>query len=380
MKAGRAGSKRWIFSSVLALAMGAAPWARAERTPVRSVPSPAILPDGTRVAHIALSDVTAVAGKKGWLQEEFAKVGAKADLILVSAFGGSGVETSLLDRGELHITQRMAYPALQHRANGLDAVVVWQGVDPPPRRAVTLVLQDSEIQNLSELKGRTLGSSLVGCPYYASRETLLARGLDVDTELGAGDVRYLNITGAAAVSAFLAGRFEAYATHPAIQTSAPLILRGQVRELSAALPGGAYTTGGGRGMYFAMRSWAKENPDLVKAFLIAWDRTVRWLKSDGGAHFPEAAAIAARELRLPKAVALYGLKDESTLSFSWGQTDYRDAVDSIRKFQAWAIKNKDPFYTKHHLTDAEIEAFVDKRFFAGGDYFVDTAEYPARGK
>jgi hypothetical protein len=32
------------------------------------------------------------------------------------------------------------------------------------------------------------------------------------------------------------------------------------------------------------------------------------------------------------------------------------------------------------LTDAEIEAFVDKRFFAGGDYFVDTAEYPARGK
>ena len=53
---------------------------------------------------------------------------------------------------------------------------------------------------------------------------------------------------------------------------------------------------------------------------------------------------------------------------------------SIRKFQAWAIKNKDPFYTKHHLTDAEIEAFVDKRFFAGGDYFVDTAAYPARGK
>ena len=55
MKAGRAGSKRWIFSSVLALAMGAAPWARAERTPVRSVPSPAILPDGTRVAYAKFS-------------------------------------------------------------------------------------------------------------------------------------------------------------------------------------------------------------------------------------------------------------------------------------------------------------------------------------
>ena len=35
---------------------------------------------------------------------------------------------------------------------------------------------------------------------------------------------------------------------------------------------------------------------------------------------------------------------------------------------------KDPFYTKHRLTDKEIEKFVDKRFFAGGAYFVDTAQ------
>jgi hypothetical protein len=132
MKVNGPGSNLWILLSGLVLSLWAVPWARAEKAPVRSVPGPAVLPDGKRVAHIALSDVTAVAGKKGWLQEEFAKIGAKAALILVSARGGSGVETSLLDRGELHITQRMAYPALQHRANGLDAVVVWQGVDPAP--------------------------------------------------------------------------------------------------------------------------------------------------------------------------------------------------------------------------------------------------------
>jgi sulfonate transport system substrate-binding protein len=118
--------------------------------------------DNARVAHIALSDVTAVAGRKGWLKEEFDKINAKADLVLVSARGGSGVETSLLDRGELHITQRMAYPALQHRANGLDAVVIWQGVDPPPRRAVTLVPVDSGVQRLEELKNRTLEIPIVG--------------------------------------------------------------------------------------------------------------------------------------------------------------------------------------------------------------------------
>jgi hypothetical protein len=52
MKASRPGSKRWISSSLLALTLGAAPWVRAERTPVRSVPSPAILPDGLTDADI----------------------------------------------------------------------------------------------------------------------------------------------------------------------------------------------------------------------------------------------------------------------------------------------------------------------------------------
>jgi hypothetical protein len=55
-------------------------------------------------------------------------------------------------------------------------------------------------------------------------------------------------------------------------------------------------------------------------------------------------------------------------------TNYREAVDSIKKFQDYQISVKDPFYTKHHLTDKEIEAFVDRRFFAGGEYFVDSGK------
>jgi sulfonate transport system substrate-binding protein len=125
-----------------------------------------------------------------------------------------------------------------------------------------------------------------------------------------------------------------------------------------------------------MHKWADENPDLVKAFLVAWDRTVRWLNSDNGAHWDEAAQIASREVREPKSVALYDLKDESRIVWSWGVTDYQDAVDSVKKFQSWNIANKDPFYTKHHLSDKEIEAFVDRRFFRGGEYFVDTSEHP----
>ena len=362
-----------IGSVLVASLLSQVPMAMADE-PVKSAALPTKVPSKERIVHIALTDVTAVAARKGWLQEELAKVNAKPNLVLVSGFGGSGIEASLLDRGDLHITQRMAYPALQHRANGLDAVVIWQGVDPPPRRAVTIVQAESEIKTVADLKGKTFGSSLIGCPYYASRESFLANGVDVDTEFAKGDIRFVNITGVGATSAFLAGRFDAYGTHPATATTAPLYLQKQVREIATAVPNGIYATAGGRALYFAMRPWAKENPDLVQAFLRAWDRTVKWLHENNGANLAEASAIASRELRVPKSVALFDLKDESRISHSWGQVSYQDAVDSIKKFQNWAISVKDPFYTKHRISDKEIEAFVDKRFFAGGAFFVDTSK------
>jgi sulfonate transport system substrate-binding protein len=363
--------------AILTAVTGVAGVASAEEGVVKGTAVAPSIPSKTRVVHIGLTDVTSVAARKGWFAEEFAKYNAKPDMVLVTSYGATGIEAALLDRGDLHITQRMAYPALQHRVNGLDAVIIWQGVNPNPRRATTIVLADSNINSVADIKGKSFGSSLVGCPYYASLEALRNQGVTVDTDFQKGDARFINITGAAATSAFLAGRIDAYGTHPATSTTASLYIQKQVKEVSTAVPDGVYVTAGGRAEYFAMRKWAIENPDLVKAFLVVWDRTVRWLAADNGAHMAEAATIAARELRISKAVALYDLKDESTISWNFGVTSYQDVVDSIKKFQSYQIKVKDPFYTKNHLTDKEIEAFVDRRFFAGGEYFVDTS---AKGK
>jgi len=362
-----------LYLGVLVAVTGTAGGARADESLTKGTALAPNVPSKTRVVHIGLTDVTSIAARKGWFVEEFAKYNAKPDMVLVTAYGGTGIEAALLDRGDLHITQRMAYPALQHRVNGLDAVIIWQGVNPHPRRATTVVLADSDINSAADLKGKSFGSSLIGCPYYASLEAFRNQGVTVDTDLQKGDARFINITGAAATSAFLAGRIDAYGTHPATSTTASLYIQKQVKELSTAVPDGIYVTAGGRAEYFAMRQWANENPDLVKAFLVVWDRTVRWLVADNGAHMTEAATIAARELRISKAVALYDLKDESTISWNFGVTNYQDVVDSIKKFQSYQIKVKDPFYTKNHLSDKEIEAFVDRRFFAGGEYFVDTS-------
>ena len=127
-------------------------------------------------------------------------------------------------------------------------------------------------------------------------------------------------------------------------------------------------------MHFASRTWANENPDLVKAYLTAWDKTVRWIAADNGAHMEEAATITSRALRLPKAVALFDIKDASTTAWNWGETDYNALVAAMKRYQAYQISVGDPFFTKYHLSDKQMEALVDRRFFAGGDYFVDVSE------
>ena len=366
-----------VVSAALFAAVGVTYGADADAVPVKTVAVAPKVPSKTRIVKIQLNEITAVAAQKGWLQEEYAKVNAKVQLVDIASLNISGVEASMLDRGDLHITSRMAYPALQHRANGLDAVVIWQGVNPQPRRATIIVLKDSPIKSIDDLVGKTFGSSLIGCPYYAGREGIKAAGHDVDTDFERGDIRFVNITGVAGTAAFLSGKLDAYGTHPAIKTVAPLYTQDQVREISVAVPGGTYQTSGGRALYFAMRKWSIENPDLVKAFLTVYGKTQRWVVGDG--NYEEAANIIARELRVPKHVALYDIKDESHIVYDWGQPDYDDAVASVKFFQNWAISVKDPFYTKHKLSDKDLEAFIDKRFFKGGEYFVDTSEKALKG-
>jgi len=335
------------------------------------------VPSKTRLVHIQLGDVTSIAARKGWLQEEFAKYNAKVDLVATSSYGTSGTVAALFDRGDLHISgPGMLNGPLVQRLQGLDVVLFWEGTNVHPRRSVTMVLADSNIHSAEDLKGRTLASSRLGCPYYAAAESLRNQGITVDDERQKGDVRFVNISGSAATPAFLAGRFQAYAWHPALSTggTASLYVQNQVREVAVAVPNGVYVTSGGRGDFYGPRKWVNENPDLAKAFLVAWDRTVRWLYSDHGAHLDEAATIAARELRVSKSVESFALKDESEVAFNWGVTDYKDAVDSIKRYLNYQIASKDPFYTKHQMSEKDVEAFVDKRFFAGGEYFVDTSE------
>jgi sulfonate transport system substrate-binding protein len=91
-------------------------------------------------------------------------------------------------------------------------------------------------------------------------------------------------------------------------------------------------------------------------------------------HFDEAAEIIAERYRITKVVALYVLKDSSHIMLDPGQADYENQVQSLQHFLAWAIKNGDDFYSTKPLTDQQLYDFVDKRFFEGGPFYVDTSD------
>jgi sulfonate transport system substrate-binding protein len=367
-------SSRWLGAVLAFSVVGSInSRARAQEGVVKAKPVAPQVSGTTRVLKLGLSAVTAVAAQKGWLQEELGKVNATFSLVDTSSFGTSGTTAALYDRGDLHIAQSMMNGALQNRAQGLDNIFIWQSVNVKPERAVTLVLKDGNLYKPEDLKGKTLASSLTSCPYYAGIESLRAKGVTVDNEWFKGDMRYVNITNqASSTSALLAGRFDVAAWHP--QSAAALYVQGLVREITQAVPGGIYTDGAGRSAYSTTKKYARDNPDIVKAFLVAWDRTVRWLYANHGANLNEAATITSRALRQTKSVALFNLKGNQQTAYEYGVTDYWDAVNAIKRFWKYQIEYKDPFFTKHQISDKEIEALVDKRFFAGGEYFVDVSE------
>jgi sulfonate transport system substrate-binding protein len=366
-------TKQALMSMTLLVLVGWSAAAVAQGVVAKSSAVAPKIPEKTRLVHLPLNQVTVIAARKGWLQEEFGKYNAKFDLVDTSAFS-QATSASLMDRGDLHIVRAMFNFALQYPANGFDTVDIWGSTVVDRRRAQTVVLKESEIQSVEQLKGHTLASSVLSCPYYASMEALRSHGVTVDNDFGKGDMRFVNISGAGATSAFLAGRFDAFAIHPASNTTASLYIQDQVRTLTTAVPDGVYVNSGGRSMEFALRRWANENPDLVKAFLTVQDRVVRWLDSDRGAHFDEAASIVAREMRYPKAVALFSLKDKSQTNWEFGETDPDKLYNALKSYRDYQVSVKDPLYTKAKLTDKLIASTVDRRFFAGGEYFVDSGE------
>lgn len=335
--------------------------------------SPASAASPLPVVNVPQNSWTIVAARLGWLQEAYAKLGSGVKLVDPGTTALVGAEASLLDRGDLHFAFRMIYPALVHKANGLDARIVWLSSRSDPYKTPIITLKDSPLQTAADLKGKSFASARVGCGWSAPYETLLKAGVPLDSELKKGAVRYTNVSSANAnVSALLAGQVDATATHVAIPQWASGVTQGLYKVIARTPEDSVYVNHAGRTAIFALSEFAEAHPAHVKVFLETRERTLAWIR----ANQDQAAAIVARDTRVPVYVARFSLFDAAGYDLLGGEPSYDAAVASLRTFQAWYRQNGDDVLAKHHLSDAAIASFVDRRFFQGGAF----SPYPASGK
>lgn len=311
---------------------------------------------------------TVVGFEKGFIQEEFAKIGIKdINLINPGTSELSGAEAALLDRGGLAIAQRMMYPATVHKANGIDAVIVWQSTASDGFRTPILAAASSKIESVTDLRDKKFGGSRVGCGWTSPTEALNEAGVPLDTRIRKGAVRHETITNSAATSAaLLSGAIDATATHIALPSSAALYLSGEVKVIGRSPDNGVYVNSAGRVSYFAMKPFVDAYPEAIQAFLVAHERTKKWIQEN----IDESAAIIGEELRIPVNIAKFGITDPSSFEFMKGEKSADNARKAIREFQEYYIEAGDEILAERHLTNETIEQFVDARFFNGGEYSV----------
>lgn len=319
--------------------------------------------------NLQLRPWTVVAQKQGILKEEFDKIGTPTVNLIASGTAELvGAESAALDHGAIAIAQRMIYPATVHRANGLDAVIIWESEPSDGFRTPILASsRNDKINSIQDLDGKKFASSRISCYFTSPFEILNKAGLPLDTRLKQGRVRYQSIDNVAAVNAgILSGAIDATAAHLGVNNAAAMYLAGEVKVIGRSPADGVYVNGAGRVSYFAKRDFVDRYPQAVQAFLIAHERTKKWIFE----HVDEAAELIADGTRVPVEIAKFQIIDPSSFEFMKGEHDADKARKGIKEFQAWYIANGDDILVDRRLSDEQIDAFVDGRFFAGGKYSV----------
>jgi ABC-type nitrate/sulfonate/bicarbonate transport system substrate-binding protein len=322
-----------------------------------------------KTVNLQTSAWTVVAREKGFFKEEFDKIGVtEVHLIATGAAELTGAESAAVAGGALTVAQRMIYPATVHRANGLDVVLVW--VSEPSNRYRAPILAKSgndAIRSVADLDGKKFGSSRISCYWSSPFEILEKAGLPLDSRLKKGRIRYDNIdNGTVAISSLLAGSTDATSAHLAANHFTGAWLSGTLKVIGESPDDGIYVNHAGRITFLAKRDFVEAYPEVIKAFLLAHQRTRKWATD----HPNEAAAIIAKELREPVEAALFQLTHLGQWDFTAGEPNADRAVNSLKTFVAWYKANGDDILNDRTLTDEQLETFVARQFFVGGAYSI----------
>lgn len=319
--------------------------------------------------NLQTSPWTVIALEKGFFKEEFGKVGVtKVNLIASGAAELLGAESAAVAGGAIAVAQRMIYPATVHRANGLDVVLVWVSEPSNRYRAPILAKKSNDaINSVADLDGKKLGTARTSCYWASPFEILEKASLPLDTRVRKGRVRHETIDNPTVMtSAVLSGATDATSMHLAAKQFTGAWLSGELKIIGESPDDGMYTNHSGRVTFIAKRDFVEQHPEVVKAFLIAQQRTRSWAADNPN----EAAAIIAKQLREPIEAALFQITHLGQYDFMGGEPNADRAANSLKEFQAWYAAKGDDILSERALTEEQINSFIARQFFVGGTHSI----------
>ena len=205
-----------------------------------------------------------IANAKGFFEEEFGK-----DNITISIeyLGSGAVMTEALTAGELEMSFLGGQPAFSGISNGNGVKIISMATSSSTDPCL-LVAADSDITDVSQLKGKNLAVGIGTDNHYQLVEMLALGGLTED------DINLYNLKGVEAYAALTSGEIDC------MQSIAPntyqFVENGDVRILASM----DQTEGRNNQVLVVSPEFAEEHGDIVVRFLKVLQRAVDYYKEN----------------------------------------------------------------------------------------------------
>ena len=205
-----------------------------------------------------------IANAKGFFEEEFGK-----DNITISIeyLGSGAVMTEALTAGELEMSFLGGQPAFSGISNGNGVKIISMATSSSTDPCL-LVAADSDITDVSQLKGKNLAVNIGTDNHYQLVEMLALGGLTED------DINLYNLQGVEAYAALTSGEIDC------MQSIAPntyqFVENGDVRILASM----DQTEGRNNQVLVVSPEFAEEHGDIVVRFLKVLQRAVDYYKEN----------------------------------------------------------------------------------------------------
>ena len=167
---------------------------------------------------------------------------------------------------------------------------VYAGAQQAVTREAIVVPEDSDIETVADLSGRTVAYSPGSSANYFTVQALQTEGLTLD------DIESVPLQPADARAAFQGGSLDAWAIWDPFMTAATV-------ELGARILLTRDDVGGEYDFYLASQAFAEENPELVAGILEEYNRAVGWAES----HVEAFAALLEADTGIGQEVWLESL-------------------------------------------------------------------------